>query len=108
MKIYSYLIAVLFLLNSLSGYSQIKTPAPSPTATLSQEVGLVDFEVNYSRPGMKDRVIFGDLVPYGEVWRTGANRSTKIKFNDSVNIGGTDVRRVNTPFIQSQERRNGR
>ena len=71
--------------------AQIKTPRPSPTATLSQEVGLVDFEVNYSRPGMKDRVIFGDLVPYGEVWRTGANSSTKIKFNEKVNIGGTDV-----------------
>ena len=71
--------------------AQIKTPRPSPTATLSQEVGLVDFEVNYSRPGIKDRVIFGDLVPYGEVWRTGANSSTKIKFNEKVNIGGTDV-----------------
>jgi len=71
--------------------AQIKTPAPSPGATLSQTVGLVDIEVDYSRPGKKDRVIMGKLVPYGEVWRTGANSSTKISFSDKVNIGGTDV-----------------
>ena len=71
--------------------AQIKSPAPSPGATINQTVGLVDIEVNYSRPGKKDRVIFGKLVPYGEVWRTGANAATKIKFDEKINIGGKDV-----------------
>lgn len=89
-KLQSMVIAALVAL-TINVNAQIKTPAPSPTATISQQVGLVDFEVNYSRPGIKDRVIYGKLVPYGEVWRTGANGSTKIKFNEKVNIGGKDV-----------------
>ena len=91
MKIYSYLIAAMFLLTSLSGYAQIKTPAPSPLATLQQKVGLVDVEITYSRPGKKDRVIFGDLVPFGKMWRTGANASTKITFSDDVTFGEKEV-----------------
>lgn len=81
----------MFLLTSLCGYSQIETPAPSPLATLQQKVGLVDVEITYSRPGKKDRVIFGELVPYGEMWRTGANASTKIKFGEDVTFGGQEV-----------------
>ncbi len=66
-------------------------PMPSPTATLEQRVGLTDFVINYSRPGVKDRVIFGELVPYGELWRTGANASTTIEFNTPVTFAGTEV-----------------
>lgn len=66
--------------------AQINMPAPSPKGTVSQIVGLTEIEIEYSRPGVKDREIFGDLVPYGETWRTGANESTKISFSDEVTV----------------------
>lgn len=71
--------------------AQLKTPAPSPTQTIKQDFGLSSIELNYSRPVMKDRKIFGDLVPYGKVWRTGANNATTLTFGDEVTIGGTKV-----------------
>ena len=58
--------------------AQLQTPAPSPAATFTQVVGLTDVAVDYSRPAMRGRTIFGDLVPYGKVWRTGANARTKV------------------------------
>ncbi|MEO6961427.1 MAG: DUF2911 domain-containing protein [Puia sp.] len=70
---------------------QIKTPAPSPVQNVKQEFGLSTIELSYSRPGVKSRKIFGDLVPYGIVWRTGANQATTLSFGDSVVIGGTPV-----------------
>jgi hypothetical protein len=71
--------------------AQIELPAPSPTATFSQKVGLTDVEIVYSRPGVKGRKIFGELVPYGELWRTGANQATRITFSDDVKIQGKDL-----------------
>ena len=71
---------------------QLKTPAPSPTQTIQQDFGISSMQVIYSRPGMRGRKIFGDLVPYGKVWRTGANSATRIKFNDDVMIGGTPLK----------------
>ncbi|MCC6412546.1 MAG: DUF2911 domain-containing protein [Saprospiraceae bacterium] len=71
--------------------AQIKTPQPSPLAKISQEVGLSKVDVEYSRPSAKGRKIFGELVPFGEMWRTGANASTKVTFGDDVKIGGTTV-----------------
>lgn len=71
--------------------AQLKTPAPSPTTTISQDFGLSSIELSYSRPGKKDRVIFGDLVPYGKVWRTGANQATTITFGSDVMIGNKKV-----------------
>ncbi len=79
------------MLTSLYSYSQIETPMPSPLATLQQKVGLTDVEITYSRPGKKDRVIFGELVPFNEMWRTGANASTKLKFSEDVTFGGEEV-----------------
>ena len=70
----------------------IKTPAPSPTQTVKQDFGISSVELIYSRPGMKGRKIFGDLVPYGKVWRTGANQATRIKFADDVTIGGQAIK----------------
>lgn len=70
---------------------RIEFPAPSPTGTVKQRVGLTDISVVYSRPGMKGRVIFGGLVPYDEVWRAGANAATRISFSTPVNFGGTEV-----------------
>lgn len=68
--------------------AQIKTPQPSPSSTLEQTVGLTDIKVEYSRPAMRGRTIFGDLVPYGEMWRTGANANTKITFSEDVMVNG--------------------
>jgi hypothetical protein len=69
----------------------IKTPPPSSTQSLKQEFGLSTIELSYSRPNMKGRKIFGDLVPYNAVWRTGANNATTITFGNEVMIGGTKV-----------------
>ena len=71
--------------------AQIKTPAPSPPQTIKQDFGLASIELSYSRPGVKGRKIFGDLVPYGKVWRTGANNATTITFGDDVTVGGTKI-----------------
>ena len=71
---------------------QLRTPAPSPTQTIKQDFGISNIELTYSRPSKKGRTIFGDLVPYGKVWRTGANAATKIKFADDVKVGGMDVK----------------
>lgn len=71
--------------------AQLRTPAPSTTQTIKQDFGLGNIELSYSRPGMKGRKIFGDLVPFGNVWRTGANNATTITFSDAVTIGGKKV-----------------
>ena len=71
--------------------AQITTPAPSPASTTEQKVGLTDVKIEYSRPGAKGRTIFGDLVPYGQMWRTGANASAKISFSTDVMINDQDV-----------------
>ena len=70
---------------------KIDFPAASPTATFKQRVGLTDIEVEYSRPSVKGRKIFGDMLAYGSVWRTGANSATKITFSTAVKFGGVDV-----------------
>lgn len=71
--------------------AQLKTPAPSPGQTIKQDFGLSTIELSYSRPGVKGRKIFGDIVPYGNVWRTGANNATTLTFGDEVTIGGTKI-----------------
>ena len=71
--------------------AQLKMPAPSPTQTIKQDFALGNIELTYSRPSIKGRKIFGDLVPYNAVWRTGANAATIIKFNDPVEIGGKKI-----------------
>ncbi|MFT6166349.1 MAG: hypothetical protein ACJAV5_001182 [Vicingaceae bacterium] len=67
-------------------------PQPSPYAEVMQRVGLTDITVKYSRPGVKDRVIFGELEPFGSVWRTGANSATKIVLSTDAKIGGKEVK----------------
>jgi hypothetical protein len=70
---------------------KVEFPAPSPACTLKQRVGVTDIEIVYSRPSKKDREIFGNVVPFGAVWRTGANAATKITFSTAVKLNGTDV-----------------
>ena len=75
-----------------STQAQIKTPAPSPYQKIEQKVGLTDITVEFSRPSMKGRKIFGGLENYNEIWRTGANANTTIEFSDDVMIGGKEVK----------------
>ena len=77
----------------LGANAQIQAPQPSPFSKVEQKVGLTDVTIEYSRPGMRDREIFGNLVPFGEVWRTGANENTKITFSDDVEIGGKTLKK---------------
>ena len=76
---------------ALCAAEKFEFPDASQHATITQRVGLTDVSIDYSRPNMRGREIFGGLVPYGKVWRTGANAPTKIKFSDAVKIGGQDV-----------------
>lgn len=69
-------------------FAQFEAPQPSPKATLSQRVGLTDVTISYSRPSVKGRVIWGDLVPYDKPWRTGANQATTITLSDDVTVEG--------------------
>lgn len=85
--------AVVFALSALVAVSamaqqQIKMPRPSPKGVVTQTIGVTDVTVNYSRPSVKGRAIWGDLVPYDKVWRTGANEATTISFSDDVAING--------------------
>ncbi len=84
-------ILALLLVASTSAFSQpvLKTPAPSPLQTVTQAFGLGEVKVEYSRPGIKGRVVFGDLVPFNAIWRTGANQATKITIGDDMKINGT-------------------
>ena len=83
-------VLMCLMLSATFGFAQIKTPQASPLEKTSTTIGLTDVTLEYSRPGVKgrDRNIFGGLAPYGEVWRTGANASTKVSFSDSVKIKG--------------------
>ena len=71
--------------------AQVKMPAPSPTQKIVQDFGLSSIELSYSRPITKGRKIFGELVPYDKLWRTGANAATTIRFNDPVEIKGKKI-----------------
>jgi len=71
--------------------SQIKLPPPSSTQTIKQDFGMGSIELIYSRPGAKGRRVFGDLVPFGKLWRTGANTATKLIFTDPVEMGGKKI-----------------
>lgn len=74
-----------------TGGAQLTTPQSSPTQTIKQNFGLSSVELSYSRPGIKGRTVFGDLVPYGKVWRTGANNATTLTFGEEVMIGGKKI-----------------
>lgn len=81
------ILGLAFMVSTFA-MGQVRTPAQSPSAKVSQVVGLTDVTVEYSRPAAKGRTIFGDLVPFGKLWRTGANKNSIISFSDDVVIGG--------------------
>ena len=82
-----FVVGALALLLTEAAHAQIQRPAASPRVQLTQQVGMVTAKLDYGRPGVKGRKIFGELEPYGKVWRTGANASTKISFSGDVRIG---------------------
>jgi len=98
----SLLLSALFALSFFAGLllpgilraaeeKKIEFPSASQHAMVKQRVGLTDIELDYSRPNKNDREIFGGLVPYGKLWRTGANAVTKIKFSKAVTLGGKEI-----------------
>ena len=91
---YHFAVAAFVLMCATQGaFAQgLKLPAPSPTQTVKQDFALSSVEVSYSRPAVKGRNIMGDLVPYGKVWRTGANGATTITFGEDVKVGGQPVK----------------
>jgi hypothetical protein len=89
------IIIAIFLAINVCAYAQITMPQASPGATLTTKIGLTDVKINYSRPRIKGRTIFGAgadvLTPYGKIWRTGANQGTVITFGDDVEVEGKKV-----------------
>ncbi|MFY7880644.1 MAG: DUF2911 domain-containing protein [Lacibacter sp.] len=85
------LIFLAFLTLTTTKAQSLKIPQPSPAQTIKQDFGLGSIEISYSRPSAKGRTVYGDLVPYGDIWRTGANSATTISFSDEVNINGVKI-----------------
>jgi hypothetical protein len=91
MKRFTIAFVLIALLGMQQGFAQLKTPAASPSMSFTQEIGISQIKVTYARPGVKGRKIFGDFIPWGEVWRTGANASTTLEFADEVSLNGNKV-----------------
>lgn len=85
------LIITSFLAISVTAYSQWNLPVTSPRQSVEQQFSMAKISVDYGRPSVKGRKIFGELVPFGKVWRAGANGATKITFAQSINFGGKDI-----------------
>ncbi|MFN7330881.1 MAG: DUF2911 domain-containing protein, partial [Bacteroidota bacterium] len=89
------ILAIALLVVAVAAQAQVQTPQPSPAASVSTNVGLTDIKIDYSRPSVKGRKIFGTdanvVVPFGAIWRTGANNGTKITFSDNVTVEGIAV-----------------
>ncbi|WP_343694214.1 DUF2911 domain-containing protein [Flavobacterium sp.] len=101
-------IALAIILAPFAAEAQVRTPQASPKGYIKQTVGLTDVEVTYSRPGARGRAVFGNLVPFGKLWRTGANENTVINFSDDVVIDGKTLKKgkyaiYTIPKIESWE-----
>ena len=102
------LIALSIILACSTAEAQVRTPQASPKAIIKQTVGLTDVEIVYSRPGARGRAVFGNLVPFGKLWRTGANENTIISFSDDIVIDGKTLKKgkyalYTIPKIESWE-----
>ncbi len=88
-KIITFGIGICMM--AMGATAQVKMPAPSPTQTIKQDFGIGIIELTYSRPNAKGRKVFGDLVPYGKLYRTGANAATRLRFTEPMEIGGKKI-----------------
>ena len=91
LKLIHLSVVLIFILSLSAAGQQLRTPRPSPDATVTQIVGVTEVKIDYSSPGVKERKIWGELVPFGEIWRTGANQATTITFDNAVKINGTEL-----------------
>ncbi len=91
MRKYFFLIITILTVCSIAEAQEFRTPRPSPDATVTQFVGITKITVDYSSPRVNSRKIWGDLVPFGEIWRTGANEGTTITFSDNVKVNGNEL-----------------
>lgn len=87
------MLTAVFAFATLAMQAQVKTPQASPSTKIEQVVGLTDVEIDYSRPSTKGRTVYGELVPYGKLWRTGANANTTITFSEDVTIDGKTLKK---------------
>lgn len=94
----------IFTVISFSMNAQVQTPALSPVSKFEQKVGLTDITIQYSRPGKRDRLVFGDVVPFGEIWRLGANENTKITSSDAIIFGKDTVKAGTYAFYARPEK----
>src|SRR5215472_17176281 len=102
MKLDRHYGSLLFSLMSLvacPAFGQLQLPRPSPAAKVTQTVGLTEITVEYSSPSVKGRKIWGGLLPYGQVWRAGANQATKVSFSKDVTVAGTPVAAGSYSFL---------
>jgi predicted negative regulator of RcsB-dependent stress response len=84
--------AVLSITATASAQTSLKLPATSPAASVTQTIGITEVTVNYHRPAVNGRPIWGQLVPYGETWRAGANENTTVAFSTDVKVGGKPLK----------------
>jgi len=91
LKSFQLSLVLIFILSLNTFGQELKTPRPSPDATVIQFVGVTEVKIDYSSPGVKGRKIWGELVPFGEIWRTGANQATTISFSDVVKVNGNEL-----------------
>lgn len=87
------MLTAVFAFATLAMQAQVKTPQASPSTKIEQVVGLTDVDIDYSRPSTKGRTVFGELVPYGKLWRTGANANTTVSFSEDVTIDGKTLKK---------------
>jgi hypothetical protein len=96
----SFILAgVIFLLITETAVAQVNYPRVSPGAKVSQMIGITEVTVTYHRPGVKNRLVWGDLVPFNEIWRTGANEATTIEFSHDVTFANTVIAAGNYSFF---------
>jgi hypothetical protein len=91
LKLFHLSVVLIFILSLTATGQEFRPPRPSPDATVSQYVGITTITIDYSSPGVKGRKIWGDLVPYGKIWRTGANEVTSITFSNPVKVNGNEL-----------------
>jgi hypothetical protein len=87
------LVLLFGICQTVSAQIELKTPPPSPEAEWKQKVGFTDISITYERPLMRGRKIFGTLVPFDQIWRTGAGESTRIRFSDDIKFGSQTVKK---------------
>lgn len=91
LKVFHFSAILLFIISFTVTAQEFRTPRPSPDATVSQFVGVTEIIIDYSSPGVKGRKIWSEVVPFGKVWRTGANEVTSITFSDPVKVNGNEL-----------------